>query len=71
LLDVAGELGRPPAQVALAWLRSRPGVTAPIVGVTRPAHLEDALASFEIELGPDETGRLEQPYRPHAVVGPE
>jgi aryl-alcohol dehydrogenase-like predicted oxidoreductase len=71
LLEVAGELGRPPAQVALAWLRSRPGVTAPIVGVTRPAHLEDALASFEIELGPDETGRLEQPYRPHAVVGPE
>jgi aryl-alcohol dehydrogenase-like predicted oxidoreductase len=71
LVDVARELGRPPAQVALAWLRDRPGVTAPIVGVTRAAHLEDALASCDLELGPDECARLEAAYVPHPVVGPE
>jgi aryl-alcohol dehydrogenase-like predicted oxidoreductase len=71
LVDVARELGRPPAQVALAWLRDRPGVTAPIVGVTRAAHLEDALASCDLELGPDECARLEAAYLPHPVVGPE
>jgi aryl-alcohol dehydrogenase-like predicted oxidoreductase len=71
LVDVAADLGRPPAQVALAWLRERRGVVAPIVGVTRPQHLEDALASLDLELGPEEVARLEARYRPHAVVGPE
>ena len=60
-----------PAQVALAWLLARTGVTAPIVGVTRAAHLEDALASLEVELGPDACARLEAAYVPHAVAGPE
>jgi len=71
LVDVAAELGRPPAQVALAWLRDRPGVTAPVVGVTKPAHLEDALASLDLAVGPDERKRLEAPYVPHPVTGPE
>jgi aryl-alcohol dehydrogenase-like predicted oxidoreductase len=71
LVEVAGELGRPPAQVALAWLRDRPGVTAPVVGVTKPSHLEDALASLDLDLGPDERTRLEAPYVPHPVMGPE
>jgi 1-deoxyxylulose-5-phosphate synthase len=71
LVDVASELGRPAAQVALAWLRDRPGVVAPIVGVTKQQHLDDALASLDLELGEDEVARLEAPYRPHAVVGPE
>ena len=71
LVEVAGDLGRPPAQVALAWLRSRPGVVAPIIGVTKPQHLEDALASLDLELGEGEVARLEAPYRPHPVVGPE
>jgi 1-deoxyxylulose-5-phosphate synthase len=71
LVEVAGELGRPPAQVALAWLRERPGVTGPIVGVTRPEHLEDALASLDLELGPEACTRLQAAYVPHAVVGPE
>jgi aryl-alcohol dehydrogenase (NADP+) len=71
LVDVATELGRPPAQVALAWLRERPGVAAPVVGVTKPAHLEDALASLDLELGPEECGKLEAAYVPHAVAGPE
>ena len=71
LCAVAGDLGRPPAQVALAWLRTRTGVTAPIVGATGLAHLEDALASLELVLDDDVTDRLEAPYRPHAVSGPE
>jgi len=71
LVDVAADLGRPPAQVALAWLRDRPGVTAPVVGVTKSAHLEDALASLELDVGPDERKRLEAPYVPHPVMGPE
>jgi aryl-alcohol dehydrogenase-like predicted oxidoreductase len=71
LVDVAAELGRPPAQVALAWLRDRPGVTAPIVGATKRAHLEDALASLDLDVGADAQKRLEAPYVPHPVMGPE
>ena len=71
LCEVAAGLGRPPAQVALAWLRTRPGVTAPIVGATRPAHLADALAALDVVLDDAAVARLEAPYRPHAVSGPE
>ncbi len=67
LCEVAAELGRPPAQVALAWLRTRPGVTAPIVGATKLGHLEDALASLDLVLDDDVVARLEAPYRPHDV----
>ena len=67
LCEVARDLGRPPAQVALAWLRTRPGVTAPIVGATKLGHLEDALASLDLVLDDDVVARLEAPYRPHAV----
>jgi aryl-alcohol dehydrogenase-like predicted oxidoreductase len=67
--EVAGERGVPPAQVALAWLLHKPGVTAPIVGATKSAHLEDALAAAELELSLEEIARLEEPYRPHAVLG--
>ena len=59
----------PPAQVALAWLLHRPGVTAPIVGATRLGHLEDALAAEELELSEEEMRRLEEPYVPHPVLG--
>jgi 1-deoxyxylulose-5-phosphate synthase len=67
--EVAGERGVPPPQVALAWLLHKPGVTAPIVGATKLAHLEDALASEKLTLSADEVGRLEEPYRPHRVLG--
>jgi aryl-alcohol dehydrogenase-like predicted oxidoreductase len=69
LTEVAGELGRPNAQVALAWLLHKPGVTAPIVGATKLAHLEDALAAPELSLSGDVIARLEEPYVAHAVAG--
>jgi aryl-alcohol dehydrogenase-like predicted oxidoreductase len=67
--EVAAKRGVPSAQVALAWLLHRPGVTAPIVGATRLAHLEDALAAEELELSEDEVQRLEELYVPHPVLG--
>jgi aryl-alcohol dehydrogenase-like predicted oxidoreductase len=67
--EVAAERGVPPAQVALVWLLQRPGVTAPIVGATKRAHIEDALAAEKLELTTDETSRLEERYRPHPVLG--
>jgi aryl-alcohol dehydrogenase-like predicted oxidoreductase len=69
LVEVASERGVPSAQVALAWLLDKPGVTAPIVGATRLEHLEDALAAEELSLSDDEIARLEEPYVPHAVAG--
>jgi aryl-alcohol dehydrogenase-like predicted oxidoreductase len=66
---VASARGVPPAQVALAWLLAKPGVTAPIVGATKLAHLEDAVASVELELSEDEIAAVEKPYRPHTISG--
>ena len=68
---VAGERGVANAQVALAWLLSRPAVTAPIVGATKVGHVEDALAAEALELTPGEIARLEEPYVPHPVSGHE
>ena len=67
--EVAGERGVPAAQVALAWLLHRPGVTAPIVGATKLAHLEDAILAEGLELSEDEMRRLEEPYQPHPIRG--
>lgn len=69
--EVAAARSIPPAQVALAWVLGRPGVTAPIVGATKPGHLDDALAAEELELTDDEVARLEEPYVPHVVSGHE
>ena len=69
--EVAGERGVANAQVALAWLLSRPAVTAPIVGATKVDHVEDALAAEALELTPEEIARLEEPYVPHALSGHE
>jgi aryl-alcohol dehydrogenase-like predicted oxidoreductase len=67
--EIAAERGVPPAQVALAWLFHRSGVTAPIVGATKLSHLEDALAAEQLKLDDDEMRRLEEPYAPHPVLG--
>jgi len=66
---VAAERDVPPAQVALAWLLHKPGVTAPIVGATKLAHLTDALAAEKLSLGAEEIARLEEPYLAHPVLG--
>ncbi len=68
---VAAERGISSAQIALAWLLHKPGVTAPIVGATKVAHLEDALAAEELSLRGDEILRLEEQYLPHPVSGIE
>ena len=67
--EVAAGRGAPAAQVALAWLLHKPGVTAPIVGATKLGHLEDALAAASLSLSDDEIARLEEPYVPHPVLG--
>jgi 1-deoxyxylulose-5-phosphate synthase len=67
--EVAQGRGVRPAQVALAWLWHKPGVTAPIVGATKVEHLEDALAAEQLPLSEDEVGRVEEPYVPHAISG--
>lgn len=64
LTDVANNRGISSAQVALAWLRKNPVVAAPIVGASKPSHIDDAVASLKIELTQDEITRLEQPYTP-------
>lgn len=67
--EVANQRGIPRAQVALAWMLSKPVVTAPIVGASKPNHLEDAVASLEVKLTPEEIASLEEPYVPHPVAG--
>jgi len=63
--EIAGERGLPPAQIALAWVLSKPVITSPIVGATKPKHLEDAIAAVSVKLSPDEIKRLEELYQPH------
>jgi len=67
--SVAAERGEPAARVALAWLMSRPAVTAPIVGATKLRHLDDAIAAVELELSAEEIAALEAPYKAHPVKG--
>jgi aryl-alcohol dehydrogenase-like predicted oxidoreductase len=67
--QVAGEIGVKPAEVALAWLLSRQGVAAPIVGATKIEHLETAVKSLDLTLTEDQIQRIETPYLPHSVKG--
>ena len=67
--EVAAARGVPSAQIALAWLLHKPGVTAPIVGATKVEHLEDALTAEQLSLTTDEIARLEEPYLPHVISG--
>jgi aryl-alcohol dehydrogenase-like predicted oxidoreductase len=67
--DLARRRGVTPAQIALAWLLAKPGVTAPIVGASKVPQLDEAVAALEIRLDAGETAMLEEPYRPHPVLG--
>jgi aryl-alcohol dehydrogenase-like predicted oxidoreductase len=69
VFDVAEARGLPMAQVALAWMLTKPVVTAPIIGATKPHHLEDAIAALSVQLTPDEIHHLEEAYQPHPVLG--
>jgi 1-deoxyxylulose-5-phosphate synthase len=67
--EIAKRRGVPRATVALAWLLHKPAVTSPIVGVSKPHHLDDAVAALSLKLTPEEIAALEQPYVPHPVAG--
>ena len=69
VMKVAESRGVPPAQIALAWVLSNPVVTAPIIGATRPQHIDDAVAALDVELTGDERAALEEHYASHPVVG--
>jgi len=69
VLALTERRGVKPVQIALAWLLHRPGVTAPIIGATKMHHLDDALAALSVTLSPDEMAFLEEPYRPHPILG--
>jgi aryl-alcohol dehydrogenase-like predicted oxidoreductase len=73
VVDRLGELsekrGVPRAQLALAWMLSKPFVTSPIVGATKPKHLIDAVAALSLRLTPEEIASLEEAYTPHPVLG--
>jgi aryl-alcohol dehydrogenase-like predicted oxidoreductase len=67
--DVAEARGIPMAQVALAWMLTKPVVTSPIIGATKPHHLADAAAAVAVTLTPEEIRQLEESYQPHPVLG--
>ncbi|WDF53801.1 aldo/keto reductase [Mucilaginibacter sp. KACC 22063] len=67
--EIAQEIGVPNAQVALAWMLAKPVITSPIIGASKPGHLEDAVASLSVKLTDDQIKRLEEPYQPHPVLG--
>ena len=67
--QVSAARGLPRSQIALAWLLAKSEITAPIVGVTKLQHLDDALAAVSVKLSAEEIGKLEEAYVPHPVVG--
>ena len=67
--ELADKKGLPAAQIALAWMLSKPAITAPIIGASKPGHLEDAVAALSVKLEKEEIARLEEPYLPHPVLG--
>ncbi len=69
LAELAKKRGAAQATLALAWMLAKPGITAPIVGATKPHHLDDAVAALAVKLTPEEVAWLEEPYVPHPVLG--
>jgi len=68
VVELAKQLGIPPAQVALAWLLHKPGLVSPIVGCTKQQHLDDAVASIKVKLTADQIKFLEEKYVPHKML---
>lgn len=68
LTEVASARGLPNTQVALAWVAANPAVTAPIIGASKLAHIEDAVAALEVKLTAEEIAKLEAPYQPKPVL---
>jgi aryl-alcohol dehydrogenase (NADP+) len=66
---IAERRGVKPTQIALAWLLAKPGVTAPIIGASKLAHLDEAVAALDVRLEPEEIVFLEEPYQPHTILG--
>ncbi|HEY4789620.1 MAG TPA: aldo/keto reductase [Bacteroidales bacterium] len=69
LAEIATKRGLPDAQVALAWILSKPVITAPIIGASKPGHLEDAVAALSVKLTQEEISPLEELYQPHPILG--
>ena len=69
LTEIASLRKLPNARIALAWMLSKPAITAPIIGASKPGHLEDAVAALSVRLTPEEITLLEEPYKPHPVLG--
>jgi 1-deoxyxylulose-5-phosphate synthase len=69
LEDIAKQKNVPAAQLALSWILNKPGITAPIIGASKPGHLEDAVAALSVTLTSEEITRLEELYQPHPIVG--
>jgi aryl-alcohol dehydrogenase-like predicted oxidoreductase len=68
-VELANQRGVKPAQIALAWMLHKPGITAPILGASKIYQLEEAVAATEILLDTDELARLQEPYVPHRILG--
>jgi len=67
--EIAKKRGVPNMQVALAWVLAKPGITAPIIGASKPNHLDDALTALTLKLSPEEMSQLEERYKPHTILG--
>lgn len=69
LSELSEKRGVPRAQLALAWMLSKPFISSPIIGATKPHQLSDAVAALSLHLTPEEIASLEEPYTPHPVLG--
>lgn len=67
--EIAQRRGLPNMQIALAWILSKPGITAPIIGASKPHHLDEAIAALSVKLSGEEIERLEESYKPHRILG--
>ncbi len=69
VVELAAKHNARPAQIALAWMLHKPGITAPIIGASKMSHLEDAVAALDLQMSAEDIAYLEAPYEPHAVLG--